>query len=510
MSAINRVVKNTWILYVRMALTVFISLYATRVTLLALGVTDFGLFNLVGGVIAMLTFLNNAMSTATQRFMSFAEGAGDFKRQKEIFNVSTVLHIIIAVLVFLVLEIAGYFLFDKVLEIPAERLETARIVFQFMVVSTVFTIVSVPYDAVINAHENMLLFAILGVVESVFKLGIALFLSVTPYDKLTTYGLLMAFLSIILLFARRIYCHRKYQECEINFIEHFSKSTFKEMSSFAGWSFLGASSSMIAFYGQGTVLNVFFGPVVNASQAISAQVSGQLGAFALNMIKAVNPLIAKSAGSGDKKLMINATILGAKVSFFLLMIFYIPMLLEMPYIFSIWLTDVPQFAVIFCRLLLIRNFIEQWYIPLSTSIVAHGNIKKYQVYSSVLHIIPLLLSYGLFKIGFDSFYMYLSFIIYSILLFILTLYFSFKNFQFPVKSFMKDTVFRSLIVLFIAGFCASIPVLLLDVGIERLLIVSFISTIISISLIWIIGLTLHERTKFKNLLFKKDITVFKT
>ena len=509
MTALNRVVKNTWILYVRMALTIFISLYATRLTLSALGVTDFGLFNLVGGVISMLTFLNTAMAAATQRFMSFAEGAGDYQRQKEIFNVSTVLHIIIAILVFLILEIVGYFLFDKVLAVPSERLEIAKMIMQFMVASTVFTIISVPYDAVINAHENMLLFAILGIIESIFKLGIALFLNVTPYDKLTTYGLLMTFLPIILLFIRRAYCHRKYEECQIDFKKYFSRRTFKEMSSFAGWSFLGASSSMFANYGQGIVLNVFFGPVVNASQAISGQVSGQLGAFALNMLKALNPLIAKSAGAGDNKMMIRASALGAKVSFFLLIFFYIPVLLEMPYIFSIWLTDVPPFAIVFCRLLLIRNFIEQLYIPLSTSIAAHGNIKKYQVYSSILNFMPLMLSYVLFRLDFEPYYLYISFIIYSLLSFILTLYFSFINFQFPITSFLKDTVLRCLGVLFIAGFCATIPMFLMNIGIERLLLISLISLITSILFIWIIGLTINEQNNIKNLIFKNNTTFLK-
>lgn len=503
MSAINRVVKNTWFLYVRMAFTVLISLYATRLTLSALGVTDFGIFNLVGGVIIMLTFLNSAMASATQRFMSFAEGAGDFEKQKEIFNVSTVLHFIIAILVFLVLEIAGYFLFDKVLEIPADRLETAKMVMQFMIISTVFTIISIPYDAVINAHENMLLFAILSVIESVLKLLIALYLSITPYDKLITYGLLVSVLSIIMMVIRRVYCHLKYQECEIDFKKHFSKNTFNEMTSFAGWSFLGAFSSTIANYGQGIVLNVFFGTVVNASQAISGQVSGQLGAFAQNMLKALNPLIAKSAGAGDKKMMIYASIIGSKVSFFLLMFFYIPVLLEMPYIFSIWLNNAPLYAIEFCRLLLIRNFIEQWYISLAMSIAAHGNIKKYQFYSSIINFLPLILSYVLFKLGFEPYLMYLSFIFYSVSSFILTLYFSQLNFQFPILSYLKDTVLRCSIVLLIAGFCAGVPVFLMDEGMERLLLVSFISIIMSIFFIWKLGLTVSEQNGLKISIYEK-------
>ena len=503
MTAINRVVKNTWILYVRMALTVFISLYATRLTLSALGITDFGLFNLVGGVISMLTFLNTAMAAATQRFMSFAEGAGNHKKQKEIFNVSTILHIIIAILVFLVLEIVGYFLFDKVLEIPADRLETAKMILQFMVVSTVFTIISVPYDAVINAHENMLLFAILGVIESIFKLGIAFFLFVTPYDKLTTYGLLMAFLSIVLLFIRRIYCHRKYQECEIDFKKHFSKSTFKEMASFAGWSFMGASSSMIANYGQGIVLNVFFGPVVNAAQAISSQVGGQLGAFAMNMLKAVNPIIAKSEGSGDRSLMINASNYSAKFAFFLLMVFVTPVFIEMPFIFKLWLKEVPLYAIIFCRLLLIRMLIEQLYIPLSVAISAVGNIKSYQIYSSIINIVPLIIAFILFKLGSSPEILYVIFIIYSVLSFVITIYFAKKIYDLSICFFLLKIVSPTIIILLIVTLFSSVPLILMQESYSRLFVVIICTTNISLLGIWYGGLSFQERNNISIMLKQK-------
>lgn len=500
MNQTHRVIKNTWILYVRMALTVFISLYATRLTLTALGVTDFGIFNLVGGVISMLTFLNNAMASATQRFMSFAEGAGDTHRQKEIFNVSTILHIIIAILVFLILEIAGYFLFDKVLDIPADRLETAKMIMQFMVMSTVFTIISVPYDAVINAHENMLLFAILGVLESVFKLGIALFLSVTPYDKLSTYGLLMAVLSIVLLFIRGIYCHRKYQECELDFRKHFNRSTFKEMSSFAGWSFLGASSSMIANYGQGIVLNVFFGPIVNAAQAIANQVSGQLSVFSSTMLKALNPLIAKSEGAGNRSMMISASMLGCKFSFFLLMVFVIPVFIEMPFIFNLWLKQVPPFAIIFCRLLLIRNLIEQLYVPLSNSIAAQGNIKKYQIYTSVLNFFPLLISFILFKFQFPPQALYIVFIIYALLSFGITVFFTYENCSLPIDVFFSNIVVRTLFSLLIVSLLALIPTFFLSEGLLRLIIIFSIVFISAIVIIWVWGLSKDEKMKIIKLI----------
>jgi O-antigen/teichoic acid export membrane protein len=477
-----------------MALTVFISLYATRLTLSALGVTDFGLFNLVGGVISMLTFLNTAMSAATQRFMSFAEGAGDHQKQKEIFNVSTILHIIIAILVFLFLEIAGYFLFDKVLEIPVDRLETAKMIMQFMVVSTVFTIISVPYDAVINAHENMLLFAILGVIESVCKLGIAFVLSFTPYDKLTTYGLLMALLSIVLLFIRRIYCHRKYQECEIDFKKYFSKSTFKEMSSFAGWSFLGASSSMVANYGQGIVLNIFFGPVVNAAQAISNQISGQLGVFAGTMLKALNPLIAKSEGAGDRILMLKVSLKGSKFSFLLLLVFYIPVIIEMPFIFQMWLKDIPEYTLIFCKLLMIRNLIEQLYVTLSNSIAAVGKIRAFQITKSILTALPLGISYILFKFGAEPYSMYIVFIFYAILDAIVTLYFAEKYCGLSYRSFIKETLIPCLAIAMVTYFVSCLPYYCMQEGLIRLALVCALSLFFLIMVVWKWGLESVERT----------------
>ena len=353
--AIHRVATNTGILYARMAITVFISLYATRLTLNALGIEDFGLYNLVGGVIAMLGFLNASMASATQRFMSFAQGEGDLDKIKRIFNMSTLLHLGIAVAVVIVFEVAGYFFFNGLLNIEPARLPIAKLVYQFMVASTLFTIISVPYEAVITSHENMLFFAITGVIESALKLGIALYITYgtldlpthlsyttehlnitySTFDNLVIYGLLMALLTVLMLLVKRIYCHKKYPECEISFKKHYNKTLLMQISGFAGWSFLGSASSMIANYGQGLVMNIFFGTTINAAQGIAGQISGQLGVFSTTLIKALNPMIDKAEGAGDRSLMLKATMMGSKVSFFLLMVIYIPFLIEMPYILKL-------------------------------------------------------------------------------------------------------------------------------------------------------------------------------
>lgn len=495
----KRVAVNTGFLYGRMAITVFISLYATRLILNALGAEDFGLFSVVGGAIAMLTFLNNAMATATQRFMSFAQGEGNSEKQKNIFNVSLVLHFIIAILVVLLLELAAYFLFNGILNISSERIQVAKLIYQFLVISTFFTILSVPYDAVINAHENMFIVAILGILEALLKLVIAIYITTTSHDKLISYGLLMSLLALLLLILRQIYCRRKYQEVQINFKAYFSKPLFKEMTHFASWSLLGCSSSMIANYGQGIIINMFFGTVVNAAQGIANQVSGQLGAFSSTMLKALNPLIAKSEGAGNRKLMLDASMFGSKISFFLLMFFIVPALIEMRFILTIWLKNVPEYAVIFCSLLLIRNLIEQLYVTLNTAIGAVGNIKKPQIVTSFFYIIPLIISYLLFLLDFPAYTLYFVFIISSILLTIVALYFAKLSCELSIKQYFKDVILPCILSILLIYILGSIPKIFMKEGFIRLLLVLIITIISSFVVIWIIGINKSERRRLKEL-----------
>ena len=500
MQPAKRVAINTGFLYAKMGITVFISLYSTRLILGALGVEDFGIFNLVGGVIAMLTFLNNAMAGATQRFMSYAQGMGEVNRLKQIFNVSVLLHMGIAIIILLLLEGAGYFLFNGILKISEGRMDAARLIYQFMIASTLFTIISVPYDAVINAHENMLFFAILGIIEALLKLGIAFFILTAHYDKLAAYGLLMAALSVLLLLLRRYYCHHYYVECQLDIRKYYDKPLFKEMTSFAGWSFLGCSSSMLGSYGQGIVLNMFFGTVVNAAQGVAGQVSGQLGAFAGTMLKALNPVIAKSEGAGNRSMMLQASMIGSKLSFFLLLIFYIPVLIEMPYIFNLWLKNVPDYAVIFCRLLLLRNLIEQLYATLSNSISAVGNIKEFQIYSSTLYIIPLVVSYILFLLHYPPYILYLVFLIFSFLSFGITVYFAFKICNLSISTYFNTIVLRCLISFGVILPVSLIPMVFMTEGLSRLFCVVGVSTISYLIVVWFIGLTKGEQEKVRYIL----------
>ncbi|WP_354618871.1 hypothetical protein [Sediminicola luteus] len=347
----------------------------------------------------------------------------------------------------------------------------------------------------------MFLVAVLGVLEALIKLGIALYVTNTSFDKLISYGSLMAVMAIILLLIRRVYCHLKYNEVTINVKKYFDRSLFKEMGSFAGWSFLGSSSSMIANYGQGIVLNMFFGPRVNAAQGIANQVSGQLSAFSTTMLSALNPGIAKSEGAGKRGSMLKMTAMGSKMSFFLLSFMCIPVLIEMPYILGLWLKDVPAYAVVFCRLLLIKNLIEQLSIPVSTSIKAVGNIRDFQIASSILTFFPLIISFGFFFLGYPPYFLYVVFIGYAILNSGLIFKYGNKYCGLALWSFIKNVVLRCVFSFLAVLLLSLIPQLVLDEDGIRLLIVTGSSGLFFIIIVYVIGFNKQEKN-WLNMLLK--------
>ncbi len=445
MSTANRVIKNTGFLYVKMGITIFISLYTTRIILNALGVSDFGIFNLIGGAIAMLGFLHVAMSSATQRFMSFYEGKGDKENQKKIFNVSLVLHFGTALFLGFLLLVLGYFFFNEVLNIAPERNYAAKVVYASLIVSTIFTVMSVPYEALLNAHENMLYYSIVGVIESFLKLFVALIIVYYGGDKLILYGILMASIPLLILTVMRIYCHKKYTECVIAPKRYWDINLMKEMTSFAGWSFMLSAGSVISLFGMGIVLNSFFGTLLNAALGIANQLNGQLMAFSNNMMKAVNPILAKSEGEGDRAKMLNISIVSAKFSFLMLAFFAIPFIIETPYILKIWLTDIPEWTILFVRLQLIRSLLEQLSVMIGRTIAAQGDIKMFAIIKSILNIAPIILTYLFFEWGYPPYYLYIvSIICWGILGGIVVLYFAHKKCNLSYVAYFNKVLLPSI------------------------------------------------------------------
>lgn len=438
-STANRVIKNTGYLYAKMGITMFISLYTTRLILNSLGASDFGIFNIVGGAIAMLGFLNSAMASATQRFMSYSEGEGNKEKQKSIFNISLVLHFTIAFIIGFALLIVGYFFFNGILNIPANRVFAAQVVYGSLIVSTMFTVMTVPYDAVMNAHENMKYYALVGILESLLKLAVAFACVYTICDKLIVYGILMTCIPLVTLTIMRVYCHKHYEECVIAPRKYWDKGLMKEITGFAGWSFFSSTSGIVTQYGFGIIINIFFGVLLNAAQGIANQVSGVLMTFSQNALKALNPIIVKSEGTNNYKKLIYTTLLGCRMSFVIFGLFSFPIMFYMPYILRLWLGEIPEWTVVFCRLQLLRILSEQLTLSLGTAISAHGVIRNYTLSRSILNMFPILIIPVLFILDFPPYWLYIVWIVcWSVLGGLIALYYSNKLVKLSFQTYWHD------------------------------------------------------------------------
>lgn len=426
-STAKRVLKNTGFLYAKMGITVFISLYTTRLILNGLGTSDFGIFSIIGGAIAMLSFLNVAMAGATQRFIIFYDGIAEKEIQRKIFNISVILHVFVAITAVLILSIAGFFFFNGVLNIDEERLMAAKVVYGSLIISTMFTILTVPYDAILNARENMFYYAVVGVIESFLKLGVALIVVHTSFDKLIVYGILMACTSIITMVIMRIYCHRYYEECYFDIRKYWDKSMATEISRYAGWSFIRATSTMISQYGTGILMNHFFGTLVSAAQGIANQISGQAGALGPQISKSLNPVVVKSISTKNTQQTTQAVLIGTKMMLLVETICFLPIILQTDYVLELWLNQVPEYASIFTSLLLVVNLIDTMYIFLNTAVEATGKIKHFQWTMSLISLAPICICVISFVISAPAYIAYVSMIIASLLKMIAVSFYAHKQ-----------------------------------------------------------------------------------
>lgn len=504
MDRIKRVFNNTGLLYVKMMITMIISLFTVRIVLNSLGAADYGTFNLVAGIIAMLSFLNSAMSNATQRYFSYYIGASDIGKLKSLFNSSILIHLIIGLVIVLILKLCGLFLFDGILNIPIERVYAAKTIFTFMIISTFFTVNSVPFDATIIAHENFLFDAISGTIESLLKLGIAGWVYYTKVDNLILYGLLIAVLTIIVCLIKAIYCFLKYEECTSPSFKKVNLSLMKELFAFAGWNLYGSFCYMISTQGLAVLLNMFFTVIVNAAYGIANQVNAQLSSFSSNMMRALIPQIVKSEGSGDRERMLRLSMVGSKVSFFLLAFFSIPFIVEMPFILNIWLKTVPDATVMFCRLILILSLIQQISSGLMIAISSVGKIKVYQIIMGSLLILNLPLAYFLIKSGFPPY----SVLISSIFIECIALYFRMrlnkKITGLNVNDFLINILFKSIISVILASLFALIPHFFLEEGILR----GILSLAISVVSLSIFGMLIAFTSSEKKIIKELFISMF--
>ena len=485
-----------------MAITMFVSLYTTRLILNALGVVDFGIYAIVGGAIGMLGFLNGAMSSATQRFMSYAEGQGNQEKKIGVFNVSVVIHLCLAFVIVVVLIIAGLVYFNGILNIPENRILAAKFVYGSLIFSTFLTVINVPYEAVMNAHENMRYYALVGILESLLKLTVAFVCVSTNYDKLIVYGILMACIPVVTLSIMKVYCHKRYSECILNPFKYFRKDLAKEMLGFTGWNFFSTSAMMIANYGLGVVTNAFYGVVLNTALAVAQQVDAMLKIFSSNMLKALNPVIVKSAGAGDRTSFIKATFTGSKFSFFVFVFFSIPFLIETPYILKIWLGNVPDWAVLFCRLQVIASVLGQLTVTFPTAIGANGRIKGVSIGTAIIYLSSIFITFVLFRYGCPPYCMYLSIILLNVIGFrILGAFVFHRLLKIEYMDILKGCVIPCIVVFLLSFGLTYLLTILYEESFLRLCFTCIISCCFFVLFVCVCGLSKTERNILFNLFY---------
>jgi len=487
----RRIARNTAMLYFRMFLTMGVSLYTSRIVLNTLGIEDFGIYNVVGGVVMMFSFLNASMSSATQRFLSFELGKNDFVQLKKVFSMSVNIHAIIAVAVLILAESIGLWFLNAKLVIPVERMEAANWVYQFSILSFMVTIMSVPYNATIIAYERMKIYAYVSIVEVVLKLIVVFALVWIGFDKLKMYSILIFCVTALIWMIYRIYCGRNFKITNYKFF--WEKSLFKTLMDYAGWNLFGNVASVAMGQGVNILLNLFFGPVVNAARGIAFQVRGAIYGFVTNFQMAMNPQIIKSYAADDIKYMHQIIFQGAKYSFFLLFMLSLPILLETEIILKLWLKIVPEYTVIFTRLVLINILIDSISGPLRTAAQASGKIKKYQAIIGGLLLLILPISYIFLKMGFPpQITLYVSISISIVALFA-RLWILQPLVQISIGKFIKEVISVALLVTLTAIIVPLILRLRMDQGLIRFLIVSIIAFCSTTTFIYLIGLNRQEK-----------------
>lgn len=401
----RRIAHNTLVLYLRMLLLMAISLYTSRVVLATLGIEDYGISNVVGGIVTMFTFINGSMSSATQRYITFALGHGDEGRLSRVFSTSLQIHVVIAILIVLLGESVGlWFLFHK-MQIPPGRMNAAFWVLQCSLLGAAVGVASVPYNAAIVAHERMSAFAYISVVEAVLKLAVVGLLVVSPLDKLILQAVLLLVVQVVIRFCYTHYCHRHFSETHYQGV--WDRSLFREMTGFAGWSMFGNLASVLFGQGLNMLLNVFFGPVVNAARGVAVQVQGAVTQFVGNFQMALNPQITKTYAHGDLQEMHQLIFRSARFSFYLLFLLSLPVLLETRFILSVWLEDVPPHTVTFLRIMICTSLIYTLSNPLIVANQATGQVKRYQMVCGTILLLILPVSYVCLRLGCPAYSVFL-------------------------------------------------------------------------------------------------------
>ena len=487
----KRIAKNSVLLYFRMLFMMLVSLYTSRVILNALGVEDYGIYNVVGGLVTMFSLINGSLSAAISRFITFELGTGNLAKLKRVFSSSVTIQAGIAIIIILIAETVGLWFLNCKMVIPPERVVAANWCYQFSLITFAISLISVPYNAAITAHEKMSAYAYISIAEAIGKLLIAWCISYNPFDKLVFYAAMIAALSWIIRLVYVFYCKRNFEECTYHFI--YDHDLLKQMFGFAGWNFIGASSGVLRDQGTNVLFNLFFGPVVNASRGISMQVNSAVSGFANNFMMAIRPQITKSYAAKDYDYTFKLVFVGARVTYYMFLLISLPIIFEAPIILTLWLNVVPDYSVIFVRLILIYIMTESISYTMVTLMLATGNIKKYQIVVGGCQMLNLPLSYLLLKLGLGPEWAVITAITVALGCLGLRLKMLNEMISFPAIRFIKDVLISTFVVTIVSSMLPLVVVRTMDEGFLRLIITGVTCVVSTVFFVYFIGCSRDER-----------------
>lgn len=493
------IAKNTLLLYVRMLFIMAVQLYTSRIVLNTLGVSDYGIYNVVGGIVTMLGFLNGTMSAATQRYITFELGRGDLDRLQTVFSTTLQIHFLISLIVILCAETIGLWFLVNEMQIPIDRQNAALWVYQCSILASVITIMSIPYNADIIAHEKMSAFAYISIIEVLLKLGIVYLLVLLSIDKLILYSVLVLLVQLFIRFCYGYYCNKHFKE--VKYKHHIDKKLLQEISHFAGWNMFGNIVGVLNSQGMNILLNIFFGPVVNAARGIAVQVQAVMNQFCVNFQMAVNPQITKSYAIGDLSRTHQLMYRSARFSFYLLFMMVLPLMLETNIVMTIWLNVVPENTVIFLRIMMCCILLWTFSNPMCEVAYAVGNIKRLNIICSSIVILALPATWIALKMGAPAYWAFLFILFFEVFSQIARMYILRTLIKFSIRKFSKEVYFKTFYVALVASILPVLLHILMEPNIIRVFVISVLSVVSVVMTAYYLGMTKEERFFIKDKIY---------
>lgn len=452
MQPTNRIIFNTIVLYAKIVICMGISLYTVPLVLEALGESDYGLFNLIAGLIAMLSFMNGAMTVSTQRYLSVTIGECDHQKLLQVFNISIILHLLLGLVVVLAIEALAPLLFSCVLNIEPAQDGVAHLLFHTLMVSMFFSIITVPLDAVLNAYENMLFFSVAGIIEALLKLALAFSLAFLSDGRLAFYGIAVALITVIVFAVKYLYCRFRYRQLRLSVQACRNRRLFREMIHFAGWNMLSTFALVGRVQGLAVILNHFLGTVINAAYGIASQVNGVLSYFTSTIQKSVNPQLMESESSHDAARQLGLTFALTKYSMLILCAVSAPLIVEMPFIFDIWLPSIPDYTIAFTRIIIIIAIVMQSSAGLMSAVQSSGRIKWYTISISLALMSALFIAYTVLSLRCSPVWALWGTLLTEVVAVCIRLYFARHLKSVPVWHYLRQAVLPSAVLfLFTCG-----------------------------------------------------------